>query len=274
MYSQEQCTRCPCCDKQIGIWHSIYAGFTMCRSCSLIFRFPMPSASAIKAMHTNGYPSENIHDDDNKMESSATALCNHSNFLTHIVSPGYKVLDFGAGTGRFVHMLNSKGCVADGVECSEQARDVAFQKYGYTFSPSIETLSLKVNKYDMITAIEVLEHLPAPSKELRMLHALLKPGGVLYIATPNRDGLVARLTKSRWREAQKPFHLVLFNFVSLYRLLNDCGFIDIKSIRFSPLTADFFPKILLHRVLQLLGLYGGLRVIARKPPYAESTPLI
>lgn len=87
----------------------------------------------------------------------------------------------------------------------------------------------------------------------------------MYLTTPNRKGVVARLSRGRWREGRKPFHLVLFDFASLKRLLEDCGFAEIKSIRFSPLTNASPPKQIAHRGFQLLRLYGGLCVVATKP---------
>ena len=115
--------------------------------------------------------------------------------------------------------------------------------------------------------IEVIEHLKNPYNILERLYPILKPGGTIYISTPNRNGINARLNRNEWREAKKPFHLVLFNNQSLTKMLADTGFTAIRQIRFSPLTSPLLKNIVLHRILQAIGLFGGLRVIARKPMF-------
>jgi SAM-dependent methyltransferase len=108
----------------------------------------------------------------------------------------------------------------------------------------------RVDSYSLITAIEVIEHLQHPRDDLSRIHSLLKDGGLFYITTPNSNGLLARMKKSKWREAKKLFHINLFNWPSLKALLNDAGFRDVKYIRFSPLTTNSFKSVVLHRSLQ------------------------
>ena len=113
--------------------------------------------------------------------------------------------------------------------------------------------------------IEVIEHLKNPYYILERLYPILKPGGTIYISTPNSNGINARLNKMNGAKAKNLFIYVLFNNLSLKKMLADTGFIFIRQIRFSPLTSPLMKNIVLHRILQALGLFGGLRVVAIKP---------
>jgi len=223
----------------------------------------MPSEEALNALYASFYSDESIASDDTTMISSEVSLEAHADYLARdVLGEGARVLDFGAGLGTLVKHLADRGFEVEGVEPSASAREAVRRQHGFHFHA--DSHRLEKGRYDAIAMIEAVEHLAAPWQSLQALGELLAPGGTLYITTPNRDGLQARLHGVNWREAVAPTHLVLFNFASLSRLLRACGFSDIRMIRFSPLTTRNLPKRLLHRLLQAVSLYGGLRVCAKR----------
>lgn len=242
------------------------SGFVYCPYCAIVFRFPMPSDSQVDKIYRDCYSEKKISNNATLMNSPEYSVSNHVKLIRALGKPGEKVLDFGAGTGMFAWYLKMEGFLVEGVELSEKAIDYAMKRYGLFFFESLNNLKTeKVQLFDIITMIEVIEHLKNPHNIIERLYRILKPGGTIYISTPNRNGINARLNKSKWREAKKPFHLVFFNKQALRKMLNDTGFIYIRQIRFSPLTSPLKKNIIIHRILQALGLFGGLRVIARKP---------
>ncbi len=114
------------------------------------------------------------------------------------------------------------------------------------------------DSYDLITMIEVIEHLTDLSATLEILRAALKPGGTLFVTTPNRRGWRAILEQGNWREARKKFHLFLFDRNSLRHHLRSAGFHQITQIRLSPVPKPGLPVWLFGRAMQLLGLGGTL----------------
>ena len=79
----------------------------------------------------------------------------------------------------------------------------------------IEQFDGQERLFDVITLSHVLEHLHDPKGVLQACHRLLKPGGQLWLETPNIDSLGHRQYGRNWRGLEPPRHLVLFNPRSL-----------------------------------------------------------
>jgi 2-polyprenyl-3-methyl-5-hydroxy-6-metoxy-1,4-benzoquinol methylase len=81
-------------------------------------------------------------------------------------------------------VLNNAGYHTEGYEISEYGRAFT-QKNGFTVYDALE--KIPENTYDLVTAIEVLEHCHSPLKALRAIQKALKPGGWFYYTTLNFD---------------------------------------------------------------------------------------
>ena len=75
-----------------------------------------------------------------------------------------------------------------------------------------------------MTLSHVIEHMHDPAGDVRRIHAMLRPGGLLWIGTPNLEALSFRRFGADWRGLEPPRHLVLFTTASLDRLIRDAGF--------------------------------------------------
>lgn len=134
------------------------------------------------------------------------------------LEPG-TALDVGTGRGAFLEALARLGWHARGVEpdtpAAEAARARGFDVQVATF----EEAELPEAAFDLVTLLQVLEHLPDPVAALRRLRALLRPGGTAVLAVPNADSWEARLTGPAWFHLDVPRHLVHFSPRGLRRLL-------------------------------------------------------
>jgi len=74
----------------------------------------------------------------------------------------------------------------------------------------------------------VVEHASDPILVLEHCFRLLKPGGKLWLETPNIDSRGRLRFQSNWRGLEPPRHLVLFNRQSLHAALKQVGFTDVK----------------------------------------------
>jgi 2-polyprenyl-3-methyl-5-hydroxy-6-metoxy-1,4-benzoquinol methylase len=223
----------------------------------------MPSSQQLQEAYSAAYCPIAAQGDQTGFESNKQMLLGLAGFLlNHRVQRGARVLELGAGTGRFASILSARGINVDGVELGDNARHEAKKRYGFDFKSDLSEITS--DSYDWAIAVEVLEHLSDPFSTLNTLRTKLKPNGMLFLTTPNAKGLAARLYGSDWREAKNPLHLVLFTPCSLRQLLPRSGYKGIEILRFSPLGDLSAGRRLLHRGLQTLDLYGGLRVIARR----------
>jgi hypothetical protein len=71
---------------------------------------------------------------------------------------------------------------------------------------------------------DYIEHSIDPVGEMRRVHGLLKPGGVLGLSTGDANTLVARASGSRWHLLTPEHHNFFFTAATLSRLLRDNGF--------------------------------------------------
>jgi 2-polyprenyl-3-methyl-5-hydroxy-6-metoxy-1,4-benzoquinol methylase len=185
---------------------------------------------------------------------------------THLFVPtgAIRVLDYGSGTGGLLKELekfsNSSKDIFEGVEYSQLARDAASKSFGKNvFYPSMPK-----RNYKLITMIEVIEHLQQPWSDLKKIELQLEVGGNLFITTPNLGGLNALLNGCKWREQNKPFHLIMFKRKFLRNILYDAGFNNVTFVKYFPVSSGSMIKKVQHKILQFFGLHGGLCVIATK----------
>jgi SAM-dependent methyltransferase len=102
-----------------------------------------------------------------------------------------RALDLGAGSGAFAQRLGAAGFQVTAADASEEfAGSAAFVRLDLD-NPAFH-LQLEKN-YDLVTAIEVIEHLESPVNFLRSIRELLHPRGVAVLTTPNVENVPARL---------------------------------------------------------------------------------
>ena len=117
-------------------------------------------------------------------------------FITDRVDlDGKKVLDVGCGGGILTESLAQKGAIVTGIDASKNALDVArAHALGATHASPIDYKEILVetlaeqqpHSFDVVTCLEMLEHVPDPSSVIRACSQLVKPGGYLFFSTINR----------------------------------------------------------------------------------------
>jgi 2-polyprenyl-3-methyl-5-hydroxy-6-metoxy-1,4-benzoquinol methylase len=142
--------------------------------------------------------------------------------------PGQTLLDIGCGNGDFLSSAREAGWNVAGVDPDPRAIAVARQRGLAASVGAVESFAGKSDCYDAITLSHVLEHVHAPRSVMQAVHRLLKPGGSIYIDTPNIASNGARLWGKNWRGLETPRHLVLFSPDGLVELLRTSGFENIE----------------------------------------------
>lgn len=129
-------------------------------------------------------------------------------------------LDFGCGNGGLVrYVLDHTPASACGFEQGSIAASA--RELGIPIL-SGDALAELHSSFDVVTAIEVLEHTIDPLAELRRIRHLLRPGGLLFLTTGNAAPFATRLL--RWSYVVPEIHVSFFEPMTLERALLETGF--------------------------------------------------
>jgi SAM-dependent methyltransferase len=136
-----------------------------------------------------------------------------------------RLLDAGAGRGRFVAAARDAGYDAAGIEPSARGVDGARETYGVALERAgIEDAAVGHASLDAVSLWHVLEHLDDPGAALDRVSSWLRPGGTLLVGVPNLASLQARVGGARWYHLDLPRHRTHFTPGGLRALLASHGF--------------------------------------------------
>lgn len=148
-------------------------------------------------------------------------------------------LDFGTGNGALVKLASKLGFNAYGVEISDVAREFIKSNLQITTFSSLEEVMESGMKFNVITALEVIEHVEFPVNVIKSLKNLLTQDGYLIISVPNLNRPYWRfkeIGKERevWLNSgagdAPPHHLTRFNRHTLELALKMGGFTNVVAI--------------------------------------------
>ena len=139
------------------------------------------------------------------------------------VPPGGRVLELGAGDGRFVARLARAGYAASGIEPSASAAGAAARIGAPVRRAGAESADIPEHSLDGVVIWHALEHLDDPAAVLARVRGWLRPGGRSVVAVPNLASLQARLGGDRWFHQDVPRHRTHFTAAGLRALHERCG---------------------------------------------------
>ena len=257
--------------------HRHHETIWMCRGCGLLFQWPHPDGASLLDAYTHVEDPVYVAERENRYHTFRRVL-------RRLGPPaGRRLLDVGAYCGYFVDVAREAGFEAEGLELSrwaaEQARSLGLTVHRQT----LEARVASGDRYDVVTLWDVIEHLADPRAEIEAVHALLDPGGAVWLSTIDAGSRVARALGARWPWLMD-MHLFYFDRQTLRALLEDAGFVDVEfglythvvSARYllEKVSASFTPVAGLTRALEKVtprrlrvpvNLGDNMVVSARKP---------
>ena len=129
-------------------------------------------------------------------------------------------LDFGCGNGGLVRYAREHtNCFIQGFE--EGWITAKASNFGIPILRQDELSTLE-GSFDIVTAIEVLEHIPDPILELKRIRSLLKPGGIFFFTTGNAAPYTNKIKE--WKYVVPEVHISFFEPRTLAYALEQAGF--------------------------------------------------
>jgi 2-polyprenyl-3-methyl-5-hydroxy-6-metoxy-1,4-benzoquinol methylase len=235
--------RCPVCDSD-----SIERGYDLgefevltCASCRTAWRSNMYTPAQIAAMYEDEpYEEHPFFGYDSEAESLRKVpryrRFEHALEVLEREVSGRRLLDVGCGAGTFLAIAAPRGWDVHGIEMNRALCDAAERAVGpgRIVCGAFEALDPSEARYDVITMWDVIEHVLDPAAFIARAQAMLRPGGVLVMCTPDEESLLARTGKAihrvsggRWfypALALHPrYHTFFFSGTSLENALSARG---------------------------------------------------
>ncbi len=179
------------------------------------------------------------------------------------VEPGARWLDFGCGLGGLLRYGRSLGYDVSGFDEGFAAAEV--EKAGLPILTP-EQLQEQRGTFDVVTAIEVVEHVVDPSEVFATLGAMLRPGGLLFLTTGNARPYREKL--SSWQYVRPDIHISFYEPETLERCMRDAGLVPAR-----PTYGPGYRDIIRSKVLRTIGV-NRRNLVERCLPWSVLSRLV
>jgi 2-polyprenyl-3-methyl-5-hydroxy-6-metoxy-1,4-benzoquinol methylase len=151
---------------------------------------------------------------------------NQAIFQLAKIKPGQKVLDIGSGRGWLSQYAAAQGAQVTALDLSETNLKRIRQQDSriHTVLGDACEIPIKDTKFDLIVALEVLEHIPQPEVAIAHWKSLLAPRGRLLICVPDQETIYYMLCIHCNQKTPMNAHLHSFDAKKLTALLISAGF--------------------------------------------------
>lgn len=216
---------CPACGDRNGQLTGTKNSYQIvrCSSCRTLHTAEIPAPEALHNLYGSYYGEANLIIPDFVSRRLEEIV---STFLPYRQSGC--LLDIGFGAGTLMEAARGANWRVSGIDIAPVAVEAA---RGRGFDVQCGTLTegrYPTGYFDVVIAVEVLEHLTEPLEQLQEIARVLRPGGLLWATTPHGSGISARVLRAGWSVVSPPEHIQLFSRRGAFRLLERAGFEEIR----------------------------------------------
>ncbi len=219
MTSQRMHNKCLICGSEhlIPLDEYFRVKLVRCKQCSFVFCHLIPTHDELKAYYSNYGLSQYL--------SPITVIRYHEwldKFEAYRTTGN--LLDVGCASGLFLDEAKKRGWKVFGTEYGD-VQVAHCRSKGITMHQGpLEKNSFEGISFDVITSIEVIEHINNPVEEMKLIHSLLRNGGMFYCTTPNFNALSRFLLKDKYNIISYPEHLSYYTPRTLRLLMESLRF--------------------------------------------------
>lgn len=202
--------------------------FGRCIQCGLIYVSNQVAAESLDTLYTPDYYDRDAERYEAVTPAHRAMWERRLRLIEQALSPqptaAPKLLDIGCGTGAFLQIAQAHGYTIHGFEVSPAVAANTNQSLGQPCVVSNFDALLATKPLDVVTIWAVVEHLQDPVAYFERAAQLLRPGGILALATVNVGSLNKKLFGKRWRYFTPPEHLTYFDVQNLTTAVSNAGF--------------------------------------------------
>ena len=174
-------------------------------------------------------------------------------------------LDVGCALGSMLQEARAAGWEPVGVETPEFAARYAADHTGCpVHAGTLQNAAFPHESFDVVTLMDVIEHVQEPLGMMREIYRVLRPGGIVFIVTPNFGSIFVWLYGTKAYAVWPDDHVVYFQPSTMTKLLREAGFV--RTITGSK---DFYTE----NLKRLLGRKGAQADVGIKAAFGDKTRL-
>lgn len=211
---QHDTVPCPACTQNAARPAFVKAGypFRRCSACGFLFTSPYPTPEQLAAYYNDWSRAPTESRFAKAASRRRRAFVRAFKFLPYIF-PGRSALDMGCGGGFMVNAFARLGAKASGLDISAGAIAYAKKHFprGTYYCEPMDAFRARGLAYDFVFSSEVLEHVPGPEELLTSFAAATKPGGYLYVSSPDAGHPAVPANIADWDQVAPPEHIQLFD---------------------------------------------------------------
>lgn len=220
-----------CRSKQTKFFHKIKKyKYYSCQNCQTLFLYPKPTTRLINKYYSKDFKYSAAEINEDQIRERAKKILKQ---LIKLNPKGKSLLDIGSGYGYFLDEAQKLNFKVLGIEPSKKIMNVLINQLIDTFINSTFETYYKRNKnkkFDYVSIIHTIEHLPNPIETIQKASRLLKKNGILYIETPNLDSHLFQAEKYSYIFLTPLDHIWLFSLKSFESIFKNIPDIKIKKI--------------------------------------------
>ena len=208
--------------------HREHWQIVQCRNCSFVFADPRESNEEIARGYKDSEDKLYLAEEKGRIVTFERVCRGIMDFKS-----GGRILDIGCSIGTFLEVCKKHGFDVYGSDLSRWSVQYAKEKKNLqnVFYGNPESQKLfPTNSFDVITMLDLIEHLVDPIHELEIARNFLKHDGVLAIGTMNVNSWPVKLLRGHWPWYMK-MHIYYFSPETIEKLLQKTGFKVIKIVK-------------------------------------------